>query len=201
MFKALSSFKSKHLREFSRFLRNGRYEQTEAGLVLPDAGVVLSGEFRSFTESDGLGLTIDRNMVTTEGLNHLLDVLLHGSTQYTTWYLAPWTDNVSVQLTWTAATFASAAGELTTQYSQSTRVAFVEAAAAAGVTNNTASPATFTSAVDNVVIRGLGLLSHSTKGSTSGVLYSAVKYGTARTLVTTDDSIALTYQVTVANAS
>ena len=196
----LAWFKLKHVREMARFVRNGRWIQDEQGLIVPGMNLRWSGVVHSFC-NDGLGTTVDHNLITTEGIKHTLDGLLHAGTQYTTWYLAPWTDNVTEQATWTAATFASAAGELTTQYSQSTRVAFVEAAATdLGVTTNAASPATFTSAVDNVVIRGLGLLSHSTKGSTSGVLLSAIKYATARTLVTTGDSIGLTYQVTLSDA-
>ena len=194
----LAWFKLKHVREMARFVRNGRWIQDEQGLIIPGMNLRWSGVVHSFC-NDGLGTTVDHNLVTTEGLNHILDAILHGSTQYTTWYLAPWTDNVTEQATWTAATFAGAAGELTTQYSQSTRVTFNESAATAGVTSNNASPATFTSAVDNVVIRGLWLLSHSTKGSTSGVLLSAIKYATARTLVTTGDSIGLTYQVTLSD--
>ena len=196
----LAGFKLEHLVEMARVIRNGQWRQTESGLEIPTMRLKWSGIFRSFC-NDGLGETIDHNLITVEGIKHALDVILHGATQYTTWYLAPWTDNVTEQATWTAATFASAAGELTTQYTQSTRVAFVEAAATdLGVTTNAASPATFTSAVDNVVIRGLGLLSHSTKGSTSGVLLSAIKYATARTQVTTGDSIGLTYQVTLSDA-
>jgi hypothetical protein len=193
---SFASLKARHLKEMARDLRNNRWEQDESGLIVPGMKVKWTGIVRSIC-NDGLGETVDHNLVTTEGLNHILDAVLHGSTQYTTWYLAPWTDNVTEQATWTAATFSSAAGELTTQYSQSTRVAFVESASAAGVVNNTGNPASFTSSVDNVVIRGLGLLSHSTKASTSGVLLSAIKYSTARTLVTTGDSIGLTYQVTL----
>lgn len=195
----LAGIKFKHVCEMARLVRNGKWIQDDRGLIIPGMHLRWSGEVRSFC-NDGLGETIDHNLITVEGIKHALDVILHGATQYTTWYLAPWTDNVTEQATWTAATFASAAGELTTQYTQSTRVAFVEAAATdLGVTTNAASPATFTSAVDNVVIRGLGLLSHSTKGSTSGVLLSAIKYATARTLVTTGDSIGLTYQVTLSD--
>ena len=153
----LAGFKLEHLVEMARVIRNGQWRQTESGLEIPTMRLKWSGIFRSFC-NDGLGETIDHNLITVEGIKHALDVILHGATQYTTWYLAPWTDNVTEQATWTAATFASAAGKLTTQYTQSTRVAFAEAAATdLGVTTNAASPATFTSAEDNVVIRGLGL--------------------------------------------
>ena len=196
----LAGFKKLHLAEMARFVKNGQWRQTESGLEIPAMGLKWSGVVLSYC-NDGLGETIDHNLATVEGIKHILDCVLHGATQYTTWCLAPWTNNVTEQATWTAATFASTAGELTTQYSEATRVTFVEAAATdLGITTNAANPATFTSAVDNVVIRGLGLLSHSTKGSTSGVLLSAIKYATARTLVTTGDSIGLTYQVTLSDA-
>lgn len=192
----LAGLKHSQLVEMARLIRNGKWSRDENGLIIPEMKLRFSGVMRSFC-NDGLGETVDHNLNTIEGINNILDTVLHGATQYATWYLAPWTDNVTEQATWTAATFAAAAGELTTQYTQPTRVAFVESATVAGVTNNNANPAVFTSAVDNVVIRGLGLLSHSTKGSTSGVLFSAIKYAIARQLVSTGDSIGLTYELTL----
>jgi hypothetical protein len=193
----ISALPSRHWRELGRIFRNHRYERNDDGDLLI-AHAKFSGVWEC-TAPDGQGTVVSRNLLTTEGANHLLSVAVAGGTQYTTWYIAPFSGNVTVLDTWTAATFAAAATELTTQYSEGTRVAFTESVPSAKSTNNTSNPATITAASDSVSIWGLGLLSSSTKGATSGVLLSAVKYSTVRTLPTTGDTIGLKYTMTLSN--
>lgn len=166
-------------RDFARHVRNHNYDITPSGLLV--SNVHIEGHLRLIDPTTRQWLSAE-NLWTIEGKNHGLDVILHGSSQVATWYIAPASGNVSVADTWTAANFAANATELTTQYSESTRVAYDEAAASSGVTTNAASPSRFTAASAPVTIWIAGLLSTSTKAGTSGVLLAASKYSAANTL-------------------
>jgi len=189
----------RHWRELGRLFRNHRWERNDDGEILISHARI-GGVFEC-DAPDGLGVVQTPNLITTEGCNYLLSVGIANGTQHTTFYVAPFSGNVAVADTLTAANFASTQTELTTQYSESTRVAFVESTPASKSTNNTASPATITAAADNVTIWGAGLLSLSTKGGTTGVCLAAAKYSTARTLALTGDTIGIKYTLTLANNS
>lgn len=184
-------------RDFLRHIRNFNFDVNDAGDLLV-ARVAFNNQVVAIMP-DGSEVTT-KNLVTTEGLNHFLDVVLHGTSAISTWYVAPFAGNVTPSLTWTAANFNSNATELSTEYSEATRVEYVEAAASGGSTNNTASPATITAAQDSVNIWGAGLLSVSTKQSTAGVLLAAAKYGTVRTLATTSDTLGIKYTLALSNS-
>lgn len=189
---------SKYLREFSRLFRLYQYERTDHGDILfSRANATLVGRYE-LVDANGQVLRSGHNTITDQGANHILSAVLAGGTVYTTWYLAPFTTDVTPAVGWTAATFPATAGELTTQISEATRPAYTESVPASRSTNNNDNPATITSAQDSVVIRGVGLLSHSTKGSTSGVLLAAYKYTAAYTLPTTGNTAGLKHTFTLA---
>lgn len=193
----IATLKPKFWRELGRHFRNFNYEHDDSGdLLISHARI--GGVFES-EAPDGLGVIKTRNLLTTEGCNYLLSAGVGNGTVHGTFYIAPFSGNVIVLDTWTAATFASAATELTTQYSQATRVEFVESVPASKALHNTANPAQFTSAVDSVSIWGIGLLSASTKGATTGVLLAAAKYSTVRSLPTTGDTLGVRYSLTLSN--
>ena len=185
-------------RQLAREFRNHHWEVDDDGNILISHAKI-SGLYES-EAPDGLGLVATTNLLTTEGINHLLAVGVAGGSQVGTWYIGIFSGNITITDTLTAATFTSTTTELTTQYSEATRVAFVESTPASKSTNNIANPAVFTSAVDNVNIWGVGLLSSSTKGATSGVLLSAAKYSTVRNLPTAGDSLSVKYTLTLANS-
>lgn len=193
-----SQLKGRDWRNLGRLWRNHRWERDDDGEIL--IGHARIGGVFECQAPDGLGVVQTRNLLTTEGCNYLLSAGIAGGTQYSTFYVAPFSANVAVADTLTAANFASTQTELTTQYSESTRVAFVESAPASKSTNNTANPATVTAAVDSVSIWGLGLLSLSTKGGTTGVLLAAAKYSTVRSLPSTGDALGIKYTLTLANS-
>lgn len=183
------------LNDFRRLIRNFCYEFNDENDLL-----VANIKFNNYLDvwaPDGLGWQRYKNTVVTEGKNHLLDVVLHSSTANATWYVAPYSGNVSPSSTLTAATFNSTVTELGASYSESTRVAYDEVAASSGSTNNNASPATITAATDNVTIYGAGLLSTSTKQTTAGVLFAASKYSTARVLAATSDTLGIKWTISV----
>ena len=188
---------SRRLREFSRLFRLYRYERTDQGDILfGEAHATLHGRYE-LVDAQGQVLRSGHNLITDQGANHILSAVLGGGTVYSAWYLAPFTTDVTPVVGWTAATFPATAGELTTQIAEATRPAYTEATPASRSTNNNDNPATITAAQDSVVIRGVGLLSHSTKGSTSGVLLSAYKYTAAYTLPTTGNTAGLKHIFTI----
>lgn len=180
--------------DLQRLVRNKKYEfDDECGLLISNTHV--RGDLQVFAP-DGMGWMPEHNLWTIEGKNHALDVILHGATATGTWYIAPFSGNVTVVDTWTAATFTAAATEVTA-YSESTRVAYVETAASSGSANNTANPSVFTASTDAVTIYGGGLLSVSTKSATTGVLLAASKYTTARVLSTTGDTLGIRWTISL----
>lgn len=130
----------------------------------------------------------------TEGRNHFLDVVLHGSAQVTTWYVAPFEGNYTPVAGLTAATFTAAATECTA-YDESARVAYNEAAAAAGVTTNSANRAVFTMNASKTLY-GAAIVSASAKSSTSGTLLAAARFSSSRAVVD-DDEVAIAYSLTL----
>lgn len=190
----LNILKPRWVRDFARHIRNFNYECSDDGLLI--AGARIQGRLMTAAD-DGLGERIEDNLLTIEGMNHILGVVLSNTTRVTTWYVAPASANVTYSASWTAANFAANATEITTDYSEATRVEFVEGAASAGAISNIASPATITSASSSpVTIWGVGILSASAKGATTGVLLAASKFATtARTLAITPDTLGLKWQL------
>lgn len=129
------------------------------------------------TDAEGRELSapmLGSNLVPTEGLNHMLDVVLHGAAQIPTWYLALFEGNYTPTFDITAATFPQLATECTTVQG-TTRLEYKEAAAVAGATSNAASLAVFTSTADRTIY-GAALLSSSGKGSTVGKILSCFRF-------------------------
>lgn len=193
----IDKFSTKHLKELSRFFRNHKWEQDEEGSLFI-AHAKISGTYETWAP-DGLGWVKTPNLLTTEGCNYLLSAGIANGTRYTTFYVAPFSGNVTIADTWTAANFASNGTELTTQYSETTRPEYIESVPSSKSLNNTSNPAVITAAVDSVTVWGAGVLSSSTKGGTSGVLLSVVKYTAARTLPSTSDTLGIKYTLTLAN--
>jgi hypothetical protein len=194
----VSRLQPKHWRNLARMFRNHQWEANDDGEILIGHARI-SGAYETLAP-DGLGSVVTRNLLTTEGINHLLTACVGNGVQVGTWYVAPFSGNVTIADTLTAATFASATTELTTQYSEASRVTYQESVPANKSTSNTENPAVFTSAAGNVNIWGIGLLSVSTKGSTSGVLLSAAKYSTVRNLPVTGDQLSVKYTLSLANS-
>ena len=130
------------------------------------------------------GIVVDRelvhNIMPTEGLNHVLNVVLKGSTQIGTWYLAPFEGNYTPIAGDTAAAFPAAATECTA-YSESTRQQFVPGTVSAGALDNAASRAEFTFNATKTVYGGF-MTGASAKGATTSVLLSAVKFSSPKSL-------------------
>lgn len=167
--------------------------------LIPAGNLRVGGVFNGQIVRDGE--VIDEfdceNLVVNQGLNSLLDVYLGGSTQIPTWYLGLFQGNYTPVATITAAAIASTATECV-DYDEANRATFVPANAASQSITNAADRATFT--FNNTrTIYGAFLVSSSVKNGTTGVLFSAARFGTAKNVVD-DDQLLLTYSFSAASA-
>lgn len=178
----------RHAGEFLNALRNFKYERTPEGLYFPGAKVLAAGCY--VEDVNGQDERVHKNLLTDQGLTHMLAVTLGGTAKIPAWYLAPYGNSVNPTGAWTAANFPATAGEIvsnTEGYSETTRQAFTPGAAAANMIDNVASKASFTIVTaSTLTISGAGLLSANVKGDTSGVLVSATRFSSARLLNNTD---------------
>lgn len=170
------------------------YEPTAAGILMPVHGIGLSGVWQGQIVHNGevIDEFEDHNILVNEGLNHALDVLLHGSTQVATWYIGVFEGNYTPVATATAASITADSTE-STAYDETTRVAYVEAAASSQSTTNSASKATFTFNATKTIY-GAFLVSNSTKSGTTGTLLSAARFSSSKA-VASADQLLLTYTI------
>ena len=122
----------------------------------------------------------EENLIPNEGRDYLMNAGLNAGAQLSTWYIGLYTGNYLPVVGDTAATFVASATEITTAYSEATRVALVNGALAAGLWANVASPASFTFTDASTVVRGGFITSVAAKSATTGVLLSAVLASTAK---------------------
>lgn len=183
-----------HRAEVARLLRGRKYDVTPTGIRLGRMNADINGVFEtehrrrvaSGFVSDGR--QIHHNLLTTEGRNHAVDVILGHTAATATWYCALFEGNVSPAAGWTAGNFDSNATEFT-DYDEATRVAFDEGAAASGSADNASNRAVFTiaSGVTNKSLYGGALLSASAKEATTGVLLAASSFSSVRIVNATDE--------------
>lgn len=174
------------------------FEMSKGGVLMPDHKLFVKGKYTG--QIIRAGKVIDEweddNLVVNEGLNALLDIMFHGTTQISPWYLGVFEGNYTPVAGVTAATIASAATECTA-YASATRPAYDEAAAASQVTTNSASRASFVFNATKTIY-GAFLISNSTKGGTSGTLFSAARFSTSKSVVNLDELL-LTYSFTASS--
>ena len=125
---------------------------------------------------------VDKNLLPTEVLNYMLSTAFRDGAKQSSWYVAIYEGNYTPTADVTAATFPSLATECTS-YSAATRPAYVSSAPAGGSIDNAASRAEFTATADKTIYGG-ALVSAATKGSTSGVLGSIVRFASPKPFVT-----------------
>jgi hypothetical protein len=174
------------------------YVASDGGVLLPKQGILAGGKFIGTIIRDGkiIDEFEDHNLVVNEGLNALLDIMFHGSTQITQWYLGVFEANYTPVSTVTAATITAASTECTA-YASATRPTYDEAAAASQVTTNSASRASFVFNATKTIYGGF-LVSSSTKSGTSGTLFAAAQFSSSKAVVSGDELL-LTYQFTASS--
>ena len=145
-------------------------------------------EFEHFRK----GKLIDRweqgNINTDEGLDAFNDIMFHGSTQITTWYLCTFENDYTPLV---SNTYAVPGYTECTAITEGTRPEFNEAASASKVTTNSANKATFpynaTKTIYGAALVGGGSAA-TTKGDAAGggTLFCSSKFGTSKSVVNTD---------------
>ena len=135
-----------------------------------------------------------QNLVTTAGKNDALDKYLGGAGYTATWYLG--LVNGASPTFAAGDTAASHAGWTeNTAYINATRPAPTFGAASAGTKATTAT--TFNMNADGQTISGCFLISNSTKGGTTGVLYSCGGFAGGNKSVGNGDILNVTYSASL----
>ena len=183
----------RHINEFRRYLRNFKYEVTDEGIYFAKAGALVRGTYEHWVAGSESELVQDHNLITNEGLSHFLDVALVAGTALDPWYIALHSGTGNPTADTTAFNYNSTLNEITSPtegYSEAARQQWQGDAVDTVNTEvvNDTTPAVFTIATaSSLAVNGAALLSESPKGSTSGVLVSAVKFATTRNLSNGDE--------------
>jgi hypothetical protein len=196
----------RHHAELAKRIRQHGYEFNDRGIHVPAMGISIGGALKVTDYRDGsVGLTdIDANLLLTEGLTHLVNVLLPptgGYSQITSWYIAPYSNDYTPVNTLTAATFTATAGEFT-NYAGSTRLGLTIAAAATSPSQgNSANTALMTvNAAGPFNIYGGGILSASAKSATNGKALAAVRLDNPKLAMTNNEKLGWEYVFSAVDA-
>lgn len=153
---------------------------------------------REFSPSgDLVSQTEHINLIPVEGLNYIVETALKNGTPVPAVYVGLFSGDYTPTALDTMATFPAAATE-STAYSSTTRPVVTLGSVSNGAVDNTAAVNTFTGTTDGTLIRGGFVSSSPTKGGTSGVLLSAVRFSTPKAL---DSGGRLEVSVVFASAS
>ena len=135
-----------------------------------------------------------KNLVTDIGLNHILDVVLHGTTSVSPWYMG--LKNAGTVAA--ADTLASHSGWTENANYTGDRKEYVEAAASSKTITNSANKASFAISVDAQTIAGAFLCSAST--GTTGTLLCAADFTGGNKSCASGDTLEVTYSISAADA-
>lgn len=141
--------------------------------------------------------TSTHNIITDEGLDHILDVVLHGTTPVSPWYCLIFETNTTPLA---AHTYASPGFTESTAYDEATRPEYEEAASSSQITTNSANKASFT-INDSKTIYGAALVSDSTKDdqAAGGAVLLASGLFSSSKVVADGDVLELTYTISSAD--
>jgi len=186
--------------EMLRHFRNHRYEAGPEGIAIPAMGLTVAGVFDIEHRRGGdlLHRELAPNVIPTEGLNHILSVLVAGGAQVNPWYVGLFEGNVTPGASLTHATIPSVLTE-TTAYDETTRQSYVGGSISGGAVDNSASRAVFTINATKTVYGGF-LASSNVKGSTSaGTCLAAAKFASSRAVIDNDE-LAVKYSLTLTSS-
>lgn len=125
------------------------------------------------------------NLVTDEGLTHILNTTFGTTPKPQAYYIALYGASATPQANWTAQNFTSTASEIvsmTEGYNSATRPKWTPENTSSNSIDSIKSAAVFNIVTDGTLtVQGAGLLTSANKGSTDGVLVSAIKFNAPRT--------------------
>lgn len=191
----------RHRGELARALRRREFEIAKNGNILIPSMNLEAKTLGVFDISiNGSPPEYSDNLLPTEARNWMLEVMYGGATALSAWRMALFSGNVTPGATLTGETFASVCTEFT-DYDETTRPEFVDAAAASGSKNNHSNRAVFTvsaSVVSPVTLYGAALLQASAKGdATAGQKIGAASRFTAEKPVSAGDIASVGYSITL----
>lgn len=194
----------RHRGELARALRRREFEIAKSGnIIIPSMNLEAKPLGVFDISINGGPREYSDNLLPTEARNWMLEVMYGGAASLANWRIGLFSGNVTPGATLTGATFASVCTEFT-QYDETARPEFVDAAAASGSKNNHGNRATFTisSAVtDPVTLYGAALLQASAKGDASaGQKIGAASRFTAGKPVSAGDIASVGYSITLTSS-
>ncbi|MDD5062683.1 MAG: hypothetical protein PHN44_10440 [Candidatus Marinimicrobia bacterium] len=157
-------------------------------------------EFEHYRKGKLIDAWEQKNVNTTEGLNHILNVAFNSATQITSWYMGLFEDDYTPLI---GDTYAVPGFTESTAYDEATRIAYVDATSTTKVMTNSASKATFTIS-GTKTIYGAFLCGGGTGAATKsdvaggGTLFAASKFATAKDVVD-DDILMCVCSITLAD--
>jgi hypothetical protein len=170
-------------------------------IIKPNFLVKSIWDVEHYRDGKLLDVTSDHNTCTAEGLNALLDIMFHGTTQITTWYVLLFESDTTPA---DGTTYATPVFTESTAYDEVTRPAYTEAAASGKSMTNSANKAVFT--IDaSKTIYGAALVGGGTDANTiddqagGGTMYCASKFGSSKVVVD-NDVINVTITLTAADS-
>lgn len=171
-----------------------------ARLANPWGNVKAHGQYRM--RINGGDWVYSDNIVTTQGLELLLNIALGGTSKISNFYLGLFSGSATPAANWTAANFASNASEIISQtegFAGVNRPAWTPSAASGSTINNFSSEASITIITSSSLnINGVALLTQQARGATTGSLISATKYPVTR-VVQNGDILDIGYQLTLSS--
>ena len=131
---------------------------------------------------DGLLLSEEEscNLVPLAGINYMLNSAFQGASPSSLWYIGLYSGNYTPQISDDLPTLVGTAIEYV-DYSQSTRQLFNAANATTGTLTNVANLARINATVATTLYGGF-ICNNATKGNTSGLAISAVRFSSAKPL-------------------
>lgn len=189
--------------EFKDDVRKGKFDVSEGGILLKRGSVLIAGHYVEGVKGRPETFRKHKNLLVDEGINLLLNVFFGATSKPAAFYLAPFSGSATPAADWAAANFASNASEITSTsegYEEATRQQCTFGTSTEELINNYASKAELTIATaSQLTVKGLGLLTNSTRGGTSGALISAVKFSVDRVL-NDEDVWQAGYQVSLSDS-
>ena len=137
-----------------------------------------------------------KNLVTNEGLDHILDAVLHGTTPVSPWYVGL-TDGTPIPAAEDTLSGAHAGWTEVTAYTGD-RQEYVEAAASSQSITNSASKASFSIDTNSTTVGGAFLFSAAT--TTTGTLLCVAAFTGGDKSADSGDTLEVTYTISAADA-
>ena len=181
-------------------------EKRKSGLLVPihhddqrEDGVRGRGVYvlQHIRDGEVIDEEILSNLVVDQGLNYLLSAGLAAGSQLSSWYLGLFEGNYTPVPSDTAATIAGNSTECSA-YTGGARKAWTPGAVASKSVSNSASRGDFIFNATKTIY-GAFLISNATISGTSGTLFSAARFATAKNVVNLDEML-ITYSFTASSA-